>query len=181
MQPIIFWHGVILIISLLSVSFSSANGIKPIPSLNKILEKTPSYSVGKNTSFHEIEYSIKKFYYQIQYQEQKLTVLNEVKGHFKKSISKAEEKYEEGEEDISQSDITKLKLGLAGTLNDIYEVETGLKISRLSLTNILNNEYQINAKLLNPIILPLKFDYEDYEGWFKQNIKIPELRKKLFY
>jgi len=180
MQPIIFWHGVILIISLLSVSFSSANEIKPIPSLNKILEKSRSYSVGKNTSFHELEYAIKKFYYQIQYQDQKLTVLNEVKGHFKKSISKAEEKYEEGKEDISQSDITKLKLGLAGTLNDIYEVETGLKISRLSLTDMLNNEYQINAKLLNPIILPLKFEYDDYEGWSQQNKKTSELRKKTF-
>jgi len=180
MQPIIFWHGVILIISLLSVSFSSANEIKPIPSLNKILEKSRSYSVGKNTSFHELEYAIKKFYYQIQYQDQKLTVLNEVKGHFKKSISKAEEKYEEGKEDISQSDITKLKLGLAGTLNDIYEVETGLKISRLSLTDMLNNEYQINAKLLNPIILPLKFEYDDYEEWLQQNRKTSELRKKTF-
>ena len=57
MQPINFWHGVILVISLLSVSFSSANEIKPIPSLNKILKNTRSYSVGKNTSFHEIEYA----------------------------------------------------------------------------------------------------------------------------
>ncbi len=75
MQPITFWHGIILIISLLSVSFSSANEIKPIPSLNKILEKTRSYSVGKNTSFHEIEYAIKNFYYQIQYQDQKMVLL----------------------------------------------------------------------------------------------------------
>ena len=58
MKPINFWHGVILIISLLSVSFSSANEIKPIPSLKIILENTRSYSVGKKTSFHEIEYSI---------------------------------------------------------------------------------------------------------------------------
>ena len=96
MKPINFWHGVILIISLLSVSFSSANGIKPIPSLNKILEKTPSYSVGKNTSFHEIDYSIKKFYYQIQYQEQKLTVLNEVKGHFKNPSVKPKKSMKKG-------------------------------------------------------------------------------------
>ena len=78
MQPIIFWHGVILIISLLSVSFSSANEIKPIPSLNKILEKTRSYSVGKKTSFHEIEYAIKKFYYQIQYRLLKALTLQEL-------------------------------------------------------------------------------------------------------
>ncbi|GIS85133.1 MAG: hypothetical protein CM1200mP16_14330 [Nitrospina sp.] len=74
-------------------------------------------------------FKIKKFYYQNQYLAQKLEILNEVKGHFEKAVSKAEEKYDEGEEDISQSDITKLKLGLAGTLNNIYEVETDLQIS----------------------------------------------------
>lgn len=177
MQRINFWHGIIIILSLLIVSISNADGIKPIPSLNKLLKKARSYSVGKKTSFHEIEYAIKKFYYQIQYQEQKLAVLNEVKGHFKKSISKAEEKYEEGEEDISQSDLTKLKLGLAGTLNNIYGVETGLKISRLSLSDILNNEYQINAELLNPDISPLKFEYDNFEEWIQSNREVLGVRK----
>ena len=180
MQRFNFLYGIMLSFLFLTIDTANAGEIKAIPSLNTILKNDHVYSVGENTPIYKLEYSIKKFYYQIQYQDQNLTVLNEVKGHFKKSISKAEEKYEEGEEDISQSDITKLKLGLAGTLNDIYEVETGLKISRLSLTDILNNEYQINAKLLNPIILPLKFDYEDYGEWFKQNRKISELRKKTF-
>jgi len=178
MQQINFWNGIILVLLLFSVNLSHAGEIKPIPSLNEILEKAHSYSIGKNTPFHEIEYSIKKFYYQIQYQAQKLEILNEVKGHFEKSISKAEEKYDEGEEDISQSDITKLKLGLAGTLNDIYGVETGLRISRLSLNNILNNEFQINAELLAPDISPLKFKYNDYEEWIKQNGKTSGVRKK---
>jgi len=178
MKQINFWNGIILILSLLIVSISNADGIKPIPSLNKVLEKARSYSLDRNTSFHEIEYAIKKFYYQIQYQGQKLEILNEVKEHFEKSINKAEEKYEVGEEDISQSDITKLKLGLSGTLNDIYGVETGLKISRLSLSDILNNEYQVNAELLKPDIFPLKFEYDDYEEWIQQNREISEVRQK---
>ncbi len=179
MQRITFWHGFILIFSFLIVNISNANEIKTIPPLDIILEKAHAYSVGKNNSIHKIEYLIKKFYYQIQYQEQKLEILNEVKGHFEKSISKAEEKYEEGEEDISQTDITKLKLGLAGTLNDIYGVETGLEISRISLSDILNNEYPINAELLKSNISPLKFEYVDYEEWILHNKLVSKENKKI--
>lgn len=179
MQRITFWHGFILIFSFLIVNISNANEIKTIPPLDIILEKAHAYSVGKNNSIHKIEYLIKKFYYQIQYQEQKLEILNEVKGHFEKSISKAEEKYEEGEEDISQTDITKLKLGLAGTLNDIYGVETGLEISRISLSDILNNEYPINAELLKSNISPLKFEYVDYKEWILHNKLVSKENKKI--
>ena len=179
MERIKYWFGFILVFLLLTSSISSANRIKPIPSLVLILEKIRSSPVNKNTSFYNLEYSIKKFYYQIQYQEQKLEVLKEVKEHFEKSISKAEEKYDGGEGDISQSDITKLKLGLAGTLNDIYGVETDLKISRISLSDTLNNEYQINAKLLNPYILPLKFEYTDYEEWILNTKEVSGGKKKI--
>ena len=118
---------IILLVSLMIGSVCCADENEPIPSLNNVLH---SFIPDKNNlpTKHEREYSIKKFYYQIQYQSQKLQILNEVKGHFEKSISKAEEKYDEGEEDISQSDITKLKLGLAGTLNDKFGVETDLQI-----------------------------------------------------
>ena len=160
-----------LMVSLIISSACYAGGIKPIPSLNSILRSSiPDKSNLPTTQ--EMEYSIKKFYYQIQYQDQKLQILNEVKGHFEKSISKAEEKYDEGEEDISQSDITKLKLGLAGTLNDIYEVEADLQISRLSLFEVLKSEYEPEAELLEPNISPVKFDFVDYEDWSGQGSEL---------
>ena len=161
----------VLMVSLIISSACYAGGIKPIPSLNSILRSSiPDKSNLPTTQ--EMEYSIKKFYYQIQYQDQKLQILNEVKGHFEKSISKAEEKYDEGEEDISQSDITKLKLGLAGTLNDIYEVEADLQISRLSLFEVLKSEYEPEAELLEPNISPVKFDFVDYEDWSGQGSEL---------
>jgi hypothetical protein len=180
-----------LMVSLMICSISYGGGIEPIPSLNNILRSSISDKSSLPTA-QEIEYSIKKFYYQIQYQDQKLQVLNEVKGHFEKSITKAEEKYDEGEEDISQSDITKLKLGLAGTLNDIFEVEADLEISRLSLFEILKSKYEPEAELLEPDISPVKFDFADYEGWSGQRgellgnislkkvfLKVIEAKKKM--
>lgn len=181
----------ITMIFLMISSACYAGGVKPIPSLNNILRSSiPDKS--NLSATQEMEYSIKKFYYQIQYQDQKLKVLNEVKGHFEKSVTKAEEKYDEGESDINQSDITKLKLGLAGTLNDIYEVEADLEISRLSLFEVLKSEYEPEAELFEPDITPVKFDFEDYEDWSGQGselsgnislkkafIKVIEAKKKM--
>jgi hypothetical protein len=153
-----------MVVSLMIASVCLAGGNEPIPSLNNILH---SFIPNKSNlaADHEREYSIKKFYYQIQYQNQQLQILNEVKGHFEKSISKAEERYDEGEEDISQSDITKLKLGLAGTLNDKFGVEANLQISRLSLFEALKNKYEPEAVLLEPNIVPVEFDFDEYQKW----------------
>jgi hypothetical protein len=180
-----------LMVSLMISSICYADGVEPIPSLSNILRSSIS---DKNNSpaKQEMAYSIKKFYYQIQYQDQKLQILNEVKGHFEKSISKVEEKYDEGEEDISQSDITKLKLGLAGTLNDIFGVEADLEISRLSLFEVLKSKYEPEAELLEPNISPVEFGFADYQGWsgegsdlsgnvslMKAFLKVIEAKKKM--
>ena len=191
MQRFQYCISMALMISLMISSVGYAGGVEPIPSLNNILHSSIPDKDNSHTT-QEMEYSIKKFYYQIQYQDQKLQILNEVKGHFEKSISKAEEKYDEGEEDISQSDITKLKLGLAGTLNDIYGVEADLQISRLSLFESLKGEYKSEAVLLEPNISPVEFDFADYQSWSGQGselsgnvslkkvfLKVVEAKKKM--
>ncbi|MBC8285216.1 MAG: hypothetical protein H8E32_15490, partial [Nitrospinae bacterium] len=38
-----------------------------------------------------------------------------------------------------------------------------------SLSDILNNEYQPNADLLEPDIFPLKFEFKKFEKWVLQN------------
>ena len=180
-----------LVVSLMIGSVCFAGENDSIPSLNNILHTFISDKSNLRAE-HERKYSIKKFYYQIQYQSQKLKILNEVKGHFEKSISKAEEKYDEGEEDISQSDITKLKLGLAGTLNDKFGVEAELQISRLSLFEALKNKYELDAELLEPNIVPVEFDFDEYQKWSLQGselsdvvslkksfLKVIEARKKM--
>jgi hypothetical protein len=163
-----------LVVSLMIASVCFASGKEPIPSLKNILH---SFIPNKNNLpiEYEREYSVKKFYYQIQYQSQKLQILNEVKGHFEKSISKAEEKYDEGDEDISQSDITKLKLGLAGTLNDKFGVEADLQIARLSLFEALKKKYEPEAELIEPNIVPIEFDFDKYQKWCCQDSELSNI------
>ena len=164
------WFLVLYLVLFIFVANSFANVEKNIPSLQNILDEVRSTIPEKeNIKFLEqMVFEIKKFYYQIQYQKQKLQILKEVKGHFEKAVNKIEEKYDEGKEDISQSEITKLKLGLAGTLNDIYQVETDLQISRLSLSETLDNKYPPNAKLLESDIVPIEFQFDSFFSWLKE-------------
>ena len=173
MQRLRIWLCILLLGSLTNISTSFAGKITPIPSLNDLLNAARNSFSGKNNSItlEEELFKIKKFYYQNQYLAQKLEILNEVKGHFEKTVSKAEEKYDEGEEDISQSDITKLKLGLAGTLNNIYEVETDLQISGLSLSDSLGNKYAPNAELVESSISPIKFEFNNFHAWEENRSK----------
>ena len=175
------WFWLVIFFSLISFSKSFANGEKSIPSIENVLDEIRSAFPKKERtkSLEQMLFETKKFYYQIQYQKQKLGILKEVKGHFEKAVGKIEEKYDEGEEDIDQSEITKIKLGLAGTLNDIYEVETDLQISRLSLSEILGNKYPPNAKLLESDIVPVEFQFDSFFSWLKDQSISSKANKRL--
>ena len=46
-----------------------------------------------------------------------------VRDHFQKAVEKSTEIFDSGEGDVSQADLTKLKLGLSRTLNNIIDLE----------------------------------------------------------
>lgn len=92
-------------------------------------------------------YEIKENYFLIQSKLEQIKISKEVRKHFESAIEKAEEKYDEGEGDVSQSDITKLKLGLAGTLNDINDLAADIKIAKLTIGSILDIEFTPDSPL----------------------------------
>ena len=161
-------HLSILFLSLtFFISSSLAGVVEPLPGLEKAIEELHFLYKDKELSFLvEKEYQVQKYYYEIQSKTQKLEVLEEVKEHFEKAVAKSEEKFDSGEEDISQSAITKLKLGLAGTLNDIIELNTDIKVAFLSLTRILKVHYSVDIELRESEIKPIDFKFKDYKTWF---------------
>ena len=161
-------HLSILFLSLtFFISSSLAGVVEPLPGLEKAIEELHFLYKDKELSFLvEKEYQVQKYYYEIQSKTQKLEVLEEVKEHFEKAVTKSEEKFDSGEEDISQSAITKLKLGLAGTLNDIIELNTDIKVAFLSLTRILKVHYSVDIELRESEIKPIDFKFKDYKTWF---------------
>ena len=124
-KPLIANFALVILISSLFLNSSLAGGVEPLPGLQQAVEDIRLLHKSEELSLlAEKEYQVRKYYYEIQSKMQKLEILEEVKEHFEKAVTKADEKYDSGEEDVSQSDITKLKLWLAGTINDIVELDS---------------------------------------------------------
>ena len=166
-KPLLAHLSILFLLLTFFISSSLAGVVEPLPGLEKAIEELHFLYKDKELSFLvEKEYQVQKYYYEIQSKTQKLEVLEEVKEHFEKAVAKSEEKFDSGEEDISQSAITKLKLGLAGTLNDIIELNTDIKVAFLSLTRILKVHYSVDIELRESEIKPIDFKFKDYKTWF---------------
>jgi len=166
-KPLLAHLSISLLLLTFFISSSLAGVVEPLPGLEKAIEELHFLYKDKELSFLvEKEYQIQKYYYEIQSKTQKLEILEEVKEHFEKAVAKSEEKFDSGEEDISQSAITKLKLGLAGTLNDIIELNSDINVALLSLTRILKVHYSVDKDLGDSEIKPVDFKFKDYETWF---------------
>jgi hypothetical protein len=161
---------ILILLSNLFLSSSLAAGVKPLPGLQKAVEDIRFHHKDEGLSFlAEKEYQVRKYYYEIQSKMQKLEILEEVKEHFEKAVTKTEEKYDSGEEEVSQSSIIKLKLGLAGTLNDILELNSDITVARLSMADMFNENYSVDAEMRESVIEPVDFKFNDYEKWFKDS------------
>ena len=170
MKPLVTNLAILILLSTFFLSSSLAGGVEPFPGLQKAVQDIRSQYKGEDLSLlAEKEYQVRKYYYEIQSKMQKMEILEEVKEHFEKAVTKAEEKYDSGEEEISQSSITKLKRGLAGTLNDIIELDSEITVARLSLADMFKENYYVDAAIHDSVIIPIGFKFNDYETWFKES------------
>lgn len=110
----------------------------------------------------ELIYKVKDYYFQILSGQEELDVSEEVRKHFEKAIFKAEEKFSEGDDEVSQSSITKLKLGLSGALNGIVELKSKIAQAKISLEEIIGKDLRedsFHGNHIRPLIFPyLSFD-----------------------
>ena len=168
MKSLLTYIAVILSTYTVFLSSSMADGLQPLPDLQKAVEEVRSLYMGEELLFlADKEYQVRKYYYQVQSKTEKLEILKEVKEHFETAVTKAEEKFDSGEEDVSQTAITKLKLGLAGTSNDIIELESEVKVARLFLASIFKDNYSIDGGMPDSDIEPVDFKFNNYDKWFK--------------
>lgn len=114
-----------------------------------------------------VTFLVKKYYYQIQAQTEQLDTAREVQGHFQKAIGKSEKIFEEGEGNIAQSDITKLKLGMSDILNEIITLKHSIQIAKLQLETLIGKELMLNIENTLPGILPVPFSYYNLTAYLK--------------
>ena len=125
----------------------------------------------------DVIFLVKKYYYQIQTQVAQLETAEEVQDHFQKAVDKAEEIFEEGEGDISQSGITKLKLGLSDTLNDIISLRYAMQITKLHLGELIGKEMISDIYIAKTDLIPLPFLYSNFDIYLEAKSLPPSLRK----
>jgi hypothetical protein len=148
--------------------------LKKLPTLAEVLKLSgkhysggePSKTVQGMTQ-SETLLSIKRNYDLILARREQLEISREVKGHFDKAVTQAEKKYEEGEDDISQSAITKLKLGLAGTLNDISQFQSDIELAQLKLEKYLGVQWAENLDISEPKFKPVNFPHKTVDEFLK--------------
>ncbi|MGV7220262.1 MAG: hypothetical protein ACQ9MH_01905 [Nitrospinales bacterium] len=139
--------------------------IPNIPALNETIKIALNHN--SNKPKHEIIYSVKENYYLIQLKNDQLKISNEVKGHFETAIEKAEEKMESDEADITQSQITKLKLGLAGAKGDIIKYTSASLKARLKLGRLMGVDLHPDAELDEHNLIQIKTQYKTLEEYLK--------------
>ena len=156
-------------------------GAFTIPPLDKIIPLAIEKNQGSSRSAGEIKFLTTRTYYQIQFKTNQLGIAEEVKERFETAIKKAEEKYEEGEGDISQSDITKLKLGRTGSVHDVIELEHEIHVAKLELAELTGLDLSKESSLEDDTIRPVDFPKTSFNEVFGKTHRVSRLeRKKVF-
>ncbi len=167
---ILFFTVTILFSGAVSVHAGANQSFSDIPTLEDAVKtalERPNSSGSGNTGEGGTVAKVRDFYYQIQYQREKLKISKEVKGHFEKALKGATEKFEEDEGDVEQKDLTMLKLGLSGAANDVIKLESGLAIARASLGDLLGREFSSESKIAEEHIRPLEFKFDSLGEYLK--------------
>jgi len=171
-----FYSAILLVFSV--HPSEGGGGVFTVPPLDKIIPLAIEKNQESTKSASEIKYLATLYYYQIQFKANQLGVAEEVKKRFGTAIEKAEEKYEEGEGDVSQSDITKLKLGRAGSLHDIIKLKNAIHIAKLSLAELTGLDLTQESELEEGTIQPVDFPKTSFKEVFGKNGKVSQFERK---
>ena len=124
-----------------------------------------------------ITFLVKKYFYQIETQVEQLGTAKEVRDHFQKAVEKSKEIFDSGEGDVSQADLTKLKLGLSNTLNNIIDLEHDIQIGKLNLGKLINQELRDGNDIRVTDPIPIDFPYTSFDDYMIAKNLTPQSKK----
>jgi hypothetical protein len=151
-------------------------------SLQKLIELSLDYN-SKNRANKKylppehITFLVKKYFYQIETQVEQLDTAKEVRNHFQKAVEKSKEIFDSGEGDVSQADLTKLKLGLSNTLNNIIDLEHDIQIGKLNLGKLINQEIPDGNDITVTDPIPIDFPYTSFDDYMIAKNLTPQSKK----
>ena len=124
-----------------------------------------------------ITFLVKKYFYQIETQVEQLDTAKEVRDHFQKAVEKSKEIFDSGEGDVSQADLTKLKLGLSNTLSNIIDLEHDIQVGKLNLGKLINQELRDGNDITVTDPIPIDFPYTSFDDYLKAKNLTPQAKK----
>ena len=142
-----------------------AQAVAKVPSLEDTIKLALKYN--SSAPQNEIIYAVKENYYLIQQKFDQLKIVEEVKDHFETAIEKAEEKMESDEADVTQSQITKLKLGRAGALSDIIKYQSASRQAKLSLGKLLGMDLPPDTGLAENKLVQIILSYKTLDDYLR--------------
>jgi len=151
-------------------------------SLQKLIELSLDYN-SKNRANKKylppehITFLVKKYFYQIETQVEQLDTAKEVRNHFQKAVEKSKKIFDSGEGDVSQADLTKLKLGLSNTLNNIIDLEHDIQIGKLNLGKLINQELPDGNGITVTDPIPIDFPYTSFDDYMIAKNLTPAAKK----
>jgi hypothetical protein len=108
---------------------------------------------------------------------EQLDTAKEVRNHFQKAVEKSKEIFDSGEGDVSQADLTKLKLGLSNTLNNIIDLEHDIQIGKLNLGKLINQEIPDGNDITVTDPIPIDFPYTSFDDYMIAKNLTPQSKK----
>jgi outer membrane protein len=103
---------------------------------------------------------VKELYYNLLLSRQIQALLTEVQEQFTKALETAEQRLEAGESAITQQDILKLRIGLAGVTKETYTLERAIAVTKEALLYqlglSLKADFDIADTGLEPVMLQLQ-------------------------
>jgi hypothetical protein len=144
-----------------------------LPSLEQALEMSVfQYSPEKSSTITfplDVALEVRRNYDLILARREQIEISVEVKGHFEKALKEAEKKFEAGDGDISSSSVTKLKLGLAGTLNDISGFNSDIALAQLRLEKYMGVRWAQKVDFSGPKFQPVIFPHRTVNDFLKSD------------
>ena len=124
-----------------------------------------------------ITFLVKKYFYQIEIQMEKLDTAKDIRDHFQKAIEKFGEIFDSEEGGVSQADLTKLKLGLSNTLSNIIDLKYDLQIGKLNLGKLINQELRDGNDITVTDPIPIDFPYTSFDDYLNAKKLTPPAKK----
>jgi outer membrane protein len=104
--------------------------------------------------------AVKELYYQLLFSQQLKELLDEVQQNFTKALDTAQQRLDAGESTITQQDILRLRIGLAGVTKETFTLARAIAVTQDALRRELglppNADFHIADTSLEPVELHLQ-------------------------